>query len=232
MGQPHRKVPRVAVNVALVVADNRYFHVGVAVRRRDLRYHRLRDCDRRLAVVAARDAYQTVLEQIHGNRNVFQRAEIFLQLTRLIRQRIVYQRKAFFRNVNRRLEGKVANAQTHGEEIVIGFVAVPEQRRSPVQRATLFRAQGAVAQGLRVLLVELFDFVAHTDKVLAVALKAAVFRLTPRLSRVTHARHRPYRANDRRRQRDNHAGVHRHRRAGTVSDNRKRASQNHGNRHR
>ena len=178
VGQPHGEVPRVAVDVAALVAHDGDFHVGVAVGGGDLGNHGLRDGDGGLAVLPARDSHDALLAQVDGNRHVLEHAEIFLQLAGLVGEGVVNEGEALLGDFDGGLERQIAHAQAHGEEVVVELVAVPEQRRRAVKATAFVGAEGAFAEGLRVLLVEGLDSVAHADEVLAVALEAAVLGLT------------------------------------------------------
>ena len=78
MRQPHGEIPRVAVDVAALVAHDGDFHVGVAVGGGDLRNHGLRDCDGGFAVLSARDSHDALFAQVDGHGHVFEHTEVFL----------------------------------------------------------------------------------------------------------------------------------------------------------
>ena len=227
MGQPHGEIPRVTVDIAAFVTDNGNFDVRVTVRGGDLGNHGLRDGNGGLTVFPARNAHHAPLEQIHGHRHALEHTEIFLKLSGLIGERIVHKGEALFRYLNGSLKGKVSNAKADREEVVIRVVPVPKEGGRAVQRTAFVRAQGALPQRLRVVFVQRFDFVPHTDEVLTVTLKAAVFQLAAGFAGVAYVHQRPERGDKRGRDRRNDTHVHKRRRAGTVAEDRERASENH-----
>ena len=179
VGKPQGKVPRAPVNVAVFIVNHSNLDIRIAVGRGNLRNHALGNGNRRLAVLPARYADQTMFQQVYRYRHVFEHTEIVPNDLRLIRQGIVNQRKSLFGNVDFRLKGNVAHAEANAEKVVVGHIAVPQERRAFIHRATRFRAEITLFHSFRVFIVRHLDTVAHFDEVFAVTLKASVLRLAP-----------------------------------------------------
>ena len=235
--KPAQEIPFLPARLIVSLSGEQkgHFHICIAVLGSNLGHQIIKNF---IGPGFARTADNTddiFLQKIDADRHVVEIAVTVPDQSGLFIQGIIHEGKALFGYIDLHLEGHVAHSDSVGQKVLVGAVSSPEQVLGLHLLGHTESSRGIhLAEGVRIVVVAVFDLFRAADQILAVGLKAVCLLLPHLLLVVIQIHQGPESSDQGRADRCDDTGVHKHT-SGTAAhpgaDNRHAAAHGHGNRH-